>query len=200
MPKLILLNGPPGVGKDTAALAIEADTRIDPPVFFERFSRPNKEAFAALMNAPIDEYFAVEGYETDKSKIIPLLGVSYRQWQIDFSERFMKPLYGTTIFAKLLLSRIEPYAADPMIFVIPGCGFQTEVDHLAREFPPDDILFFTIQRPGHTFEGDSREYVIPDPNWTFHTIPNSGSKDDFESRILVCVHAFLGTGAPDATT
>lgn len=195
--KLILLNGAPRVGKDHAARFIQRALPDHYPfVVFDRMSMPIKLAFAAMIAADIDEYGDVDGYERDKEKVIPLLGVSYRQWQIDFSEKFMKPLYGNAIFAKLFLSRIEALAQEEpnAIVVVPDCGFQIEVDHVASEFPTEDIALFRLLRDHCTFDGDSRQYVAPAPKMFFRELYNDGTPA-FETLILNTVQEFLN-GAP----
>lgn len=196
--KLILLNGAPRTGKDHSAHhLIDNSDRL---LVFERFSRPIKEAFAAMMMVGIDEFFNVDGYEAEKDKIIPLLGVSFRQWQIDFSEKFMKPLYGKNIFGKLLLSRLEEYpklypSSDygELIVVIPDCGFQIEVDTVVADFPGEDILLIRIERPGFDFTGDSREHVEPTGGMRFEKLDNHTTVDEFEEKLRAIYQSFVTT-------
>ena len=194
--KLILLNGAPRSGKDTAALHLY--NRLENFCLFDRLSMPIKAAFAALVNAPIDEFGNVADYENDKAKPIPLFrNSSYRQWQIDFSERFMKPLYGDSIFSKLFLLRLDTYSTmddqyeKPLVVVVPDCGFQVEIDALAQEFPPEDIALFRIRRTGNTFEGDSRNWVDPHPKMFFREISNDDTKEVFEQKVFTLALEFL---------
>lgn len=166
--KIILINGPSRSGKDTAALAIKS--LLSFPKFenftfeFDRFSLPIKHAFAGLMGAMIDDFGNVEHYEEIKEQVIPELGVSYRQWQIDFSERFMKPLYGENIFGRLFIQRARDidfnstHGFEPVI-VVPDCGFQIELETVLAAFDREDIALIRVMRPGFDFTGDSREYV-----------------------------------------
>lgn len=192
--KLIFLTGAPSSGKDTAAKFIEQGSGLatDQLVVFERLSMPHKVAFAAMMNVECDDHGIVQDYEQNKEKPIPLLGVSYRQWQIDFSEKFMKPLYGQSVFSKLLLSRLDDYTVfNPDIVVIPDCGFQVEVDTIVNEFPAEDIALLRILRPGFTFEGDSREHVEPCGGMFFREIHNNGNLAEYETAIRLAVQDFL---------
>ena len=123
----ILFNGPPRSGKDTAAKIaeqyIDNETRYD--AVWEKFSFPNKRAFAGMMGLECDDWGVVEPHEATKDEIIPVLGVSYRQWQIDYSEKYMKPLYGNDIFGRLLLDRCRRDADeidDNGIYIISDCG------------------------------------------------------------------------------
>lgn len=158
----ILFNGPPRSGKDTAAkIAFDyVATKSNLLANWEKFSYPNKRMFATMMQAHLDLWGNVSPYEEKKGEEIPLLGVSYRQWQIDVSEKFMKPLYGKDIFGRLLLDRCrraekEIDGAFFPIFIVSDCGFQIEVDTLKDH----NVLLFRMHRDGCTFEGDSRQWV-----------------------------------------
>lgn len=188
----ILFNGPPRSGKDTAAqMAYNYVLRTTRPIRYptwEKFSRPNKECFAALAGAKIDAFFNVDYYEHHKSEIIPWLGVSYRQWQIDFSEKFMKPLYGQDIFAWLLRMRSQ----QNDLTIISDCGFQIEVDCLIGQ----RMMLICMKREGCTFEGDSREYVKPAPNWEYHVIANDSSLEHLRKVVETLVGDFIRGTAP----
>lgn len=197
--KLILINGPRSSGKDHSARHL-IDFYVDRTIVFERFSRPIKEAFAAMMGVGLDEYFNVDDYERNKLKPIPLLGnISFVQWQIDFSEKFMKPLYGNSIFAKLMLHRLDEYQHifpfqdyGEIAVVIPDVGFQIEIDEIVKEFPSEDILLLRLERPGFTFEGDSREYVETRGDFRGETILNDSTVAEFETRLRTIVESFIG--------
>lgn len=158
--KLVLLNGPPRSGKDFAMRALR--THFSPRLTFrhDKFSMPIKLAFAALMQHHIDPDGNVDYYEANKGEKMSTLGISYRQWQIDFSEKFMKPLYGPDIFAHLFLDRQElrKTAAD-YLCVVSDCGFQTECEAVLRNWNTNDVLLIRIFRQDCTFAGDSRETV-----------------------------------------
>lgn len=163
--KAILLNGPPRSGKDSAATTIynSIPDTLDP--LHEKMSRPNKEAFAGIMKVEMKEEFIVPYYEEHKEEIIPELGISFRQWQIDFSEKFMKPLYGEAIFGQLLLGRLDRYKTTwnsygaNTVAIISDCGFQIEVTTLLKSKLFSDVLLIRCHREGFTYEGDSRQYV-----------------------------------------
>jgi hypothetical protein len=188
MIKFILLNGPPHSGKDTVAkMVIDNLSDSEYLVSHEKFSAPLKEAFAAMMEGDINN-FVVEHYEDHKEEVVPCLGVSFRQWQIDFSEKFMKPLYGNDIFGRLLVQRINDSrldADDDWIFVISDCGFQIEVDHILKSIPKEDIFLIRLHREGTSFDGDSRSYVAA-PNCEELDFRNNASLNILEE--LICEH------------
>jgi hypothetical protein len=173
MGKIILLNGPPSSGKDTAARHIRtwyaknysfnadsANWSAYNKCLLDRMSMPIKRAFAGTLGLPITKDGAVEPWESMKEEIIPEFGVSYRQWQIDFSENFLKG-YRDEIFGQLLAARIKRRFEKGIVnlIVVPDCGFSTEIDVLYKEFAREDILLIRCHRLGFTFQGDSRSYV-----------------------------------------
>jgi hypothetical protein len=156
--KILFFNGPPRCGKDTSAIYTmnRFSMASGPGVAFDRFAMPIKRAFAGMVAADIDRFGNVEPWESTKGDIIPWLGVSYRQWQIDFSEGFLKK-YGQDIFAKLFVQRNETTRAKAI--VVPDSGFAEEVFPVAQKFGEDNILLVRIHRPGFDFTGDSRSYL-----------------------------------------
>lgn len=184
--KLILLSGPPRSGKDTSAWAIHDHINANQDAWkfwceHEKFSFPHKAAFAMMLTVQFDlSTFKVEYYEDHKDEIIPELGFSFRQWQIDFSEKFMKPLYGNDIFGKLLLLRLDGAInfkaqagiMDESCFVISDCGFQIEVDTLLDAGAQEgDILAIDLYRDGTDYSKDSRgrvDFSSLGKNWIKH--------------------------------
>jgi len=202
--KIILLNGPPSSGKDTAAKHIRQilinTTKIGPDgayhmrVALDRFSMPIKRAFAATMGLPIDEDGNCQPWESQKETIIPDFGISYRQWQIDFSESFLKK-YNEVIFGVLLARRIERKFTKGIanLIVVPDCGFQVEIDTLYQIFPPDDILLIRCHRNAYTYQGDSRGYVRA-PKGCAHFDPiNDYTEEQYLMQIEAGVKCWLET-------
>ena len=189
----ILFSGPPGSGKDTAAQAVYEHFQARFSMRWEKFSFPHKRAFAGMMYAQCTPLGVVDPYEKTKDQIIPELGVSYRQWQIDYSEKFMKPLYGNDIFAKLLLARQQERLQTPgYLCVISDCGFAIEVDALAKVLQPNRALLCPIFRPGTSYDGDSREPV----RWNttdqqYEPIHNDKDETAFKSKVIRVAEAWL---------
>lgn len=165
MTKILFFNGPPRCGKDTAAiytmnrfssLPVMGTRGHIPEIQFDRFAMPIKRAFAGMTASDIDRFGNVEPYESTKGDVIPWLGVSYRQWQIDFSEKYLKG-YGQDIFAKLFIQRNENTRAKAI--VVPDSGFAEEVGPIAEHFGLENIILLRIHRPGFDFTGDSRSYL-----------------------------------------
>ena len=199
MGKIILLNGPPSSGKDTAAKHIRQvlnqqhinDIWYNPRL--DRMSMPIKRAFAGTMGLPITEDGIVEPWESKKEEVIPEFGVSYRQWQIDFSEHFLKGYRGD-IFGELLISRIKRRFERGIanLLVIPDCGFQVEIETLYDAFPMEDLLLVRCHRPDFTFSKDSRSYVHA-PNGCAVFDPINEIQSSYLEQIEAGVRCWLET-------
>lgn len=185
--RIILLNGPPSCGKDTVAKALGqklTEQKIDYCVL--RMSRPIKRAFAGLVDAEIDSWGNVEDWESTKDLPSELLnGKSYRQWQIDFSEKFMKPLYGEDIFARIFVHTIEHLRTGELgewngYVIVPDCGFQIEAETLAALLPEVRKMFVRIHRKGTDFSKDSRSYFHPQEIPLQIDLYNNGTMEDLE--------------------
>lgn len=161
---IILFNGPPSCGKDTAARHLwDLWDTLQLPGFpaFVRMSTPNKAAFAAITVSSIDEFSNNIEFERVKEQPQPLFnGASYRQWQIDFSEKFMKPLYGDDVFGKLFIRRVcSDLGSEQYTYLVPDCGFQVELQTVRDAFPRAKIMLIRIHRDGCDFSKDSRSYL-----------------------------------------
>lgn len=200
MLNLLLFNGPPRSGKDTAAMHLFKNWQDFPwsrgECHFERMSFPNKAAFAAITQTEMDEFHNNLRYENIKGEPLEFLKYkSYRQFQIDFSETFMKPCYGQSIFARLLISRLLPIRDRNDTVVIPDCGFQTEVDTLSNALTAFSKLFnvhlIRVVRPGFDFSTDSRSYVMPG-SATFNIVENNDTQEVFEAKIEALAAQLIG--------
>lgn len=203
--KIILLNGPPSSGKDTAAKHIRlwyptwaqtaGGSYLNSKCALDRMSMPIKRAFAGYLAAPISPDGLVEGYESRKDEPLPeLTGKSYRQWQIDFSEQFIKPLYGTEAFPLLLAARIRRRFEKGIanLIVVPDCGFKVEVDVIYEKFPPEDILLVRCHRNGFGFQGDSRSYVRA-PKGCAVFDPMNALQAEYLAQVEAGIHCWLKT-------
>lgn len=192
-PLLLLLNGPPSSGKDTAAsflrLHIAEAFGFVPKI--DRLSAPLKASFAAILD--IDAMQQAD-YESNKEVPIPLLSskqpTSYRKFQIDVSEFFMKPRYGQDIFSKLFLLRFFSDTESDLV-IVPDCGFQHEINYIYSHVPHSDILLITLTRPRFDFSNDSREFVKAPHNNITYNIANDASISLFENILSSFVSPWL---------
>lgn len=195
MTKIFFFNGPPRCGKDTAAIyTINRFTPVDftprQEIKFDRFAMPIKRAFAGMTASDIDRFGNCEPWESTKGDVIPWLGVSYRQWQIDFSEKYLKG-YGQDIFARLFVQRNE--SARARAIVVPDSGFAEEVAPVAEHFGVENILLLRIHRPGFDFTGDSRSYLHGVVPYELD-VQNDSTVAEFHKKIDSIVGDFLVHG------
>lgn len=147
--RIILFNGPPGCGKDTAAQALA-------PEYTElKFAWHLKECvhkIFGLDGPPVAEY---EKYKDDPE----FLGgnVTLRQAYIQLSEHFFKPLFGPRYFGEIVARWIEERNLDKV--TISDSGFAEEAQALVDTFGKENITLVRLHREGCTFEGDSRGYL-----------------------------------------
>lgn len=153
---IIGFNGPPGSGKDELALAVMQiiEARSDVPVKLESLSMPLRRVSYAV----VDDKGELDGddYAQFKTQEFDELGVNGRQLMIDVSEKFLKPIYGIDVMARLLIERNARFNG---ILLVRDSGFQIEVDPLAAWVGAANLFIARCHRPGKTFEGDSREWV-----------------------------------------
>jgi hypothetical protein len=190
--KLILVNGPPYSGKDTIAKHLYgmcSDHHNVVACEFERFSAPLKTSFSAISGTSHNEFYENNVYEQVKDEVIPWLGVSYRQYQINLSEKHFKPLYGDNIFARLLFARLDTYNKD-VVVLVPDLGFDIEIDTAEKTMEPNEVLLIRCHRPGFT-AFDSRKYVYSEK---FKSVDLNNDKftSEFINKAEKVFEAFMG--------
>lgn len=161
--RVLLLNGAPRAGKDTAALALGG--RI------VRLSQPLKDAAHALwgIDAPPDD-----------AKDIPqarLGGLTPREIYISLAERYVRPEWGSDFFARQAVARIR--AHGPGRYVVPDVGFALEAALFSAAFGAV-VTLIRVHRPGCDFSTDSRSLLSDIPGVD---LCNDGTISDFRRAI-----------------
>lgn len=145
MKKVILFNGPPGVGKDTLVNAIHTE-----------YSSTIREKFATPLKKMME---AVYGEWSEDLKDQPVyFGYTGRQILIKFCEEFLKPLHGRDIIGRLTMTRLEKYPEDSVI-LFSDLGFIEEAQGILSKY---DTYLIRIHRAGFDFSNDSRSYLTLD--------------------------------------
>lgn len=171
MPKLlityVLLNGPKYSGKTTMAATLCQQLRL-------HYSNIHQDSFAAPMKHFIATALSAKYSEIKKDvPVAELSGYSVREFLIDLSEQYMKVRYGEDIFGRLFHYRCLRINPLPRFVISDDCGFDVERDALPRS------VTVRIERPGHDFSGDSRNYLSnPD-----YTIVNDGTLNDLQTKM-----------------
>lgn len=153
--QIVLFNGPPRSGKDTAAaIALHS---IGPRGIPYRFASPIKNAIHSLfgMSGFLEENFN----DTKDEPCEDFFGMTPRQAYIWLSEEVAKPKFGNNFFSKIAANFIKRNAGNRHVVVISDCGFQTEIDTLVEEFGAKNIHLVSILRDTSSFQNDSRSYV-----------------------------------------
>lgn len=147
--QIILLNGPPGCGKDAAATQIWSSFDYTQM----KFAGALKAATHTLFGLDPD----ISAYEDVKDKPLnDFMGYTPRDAYIRMSEDFVKKYYDKRFFGYVLAKQIERQKSSRI--VISDSGFMLEAQGLMERFPDADYLLIRVEREGHDFIGDSRSY------------------------------------------
>jgi hypothetical protein len=147
---IILLNGPPRSGKDTAANFIIKNSERH---FTEyKMSRPLKRGIATMWELTGEDQKFIEEHKDEE---LDIFNDTYRNVQISLSEDWFKPKFGIDIFGHLAVRAIQGMASH---VVISDIGFPDEVRPLRKAFG-DTLKLIRLHRPGCDFSNDSRSYL-----------------------------------------
>ncbi len=179
---VVILNGPPGSGKDT--LADYTASRLGFLHF--RFKTALNTVLKAIYNIT-DEDLKRLG-ERDKKEIPQdcLFGKSLREAQIFVSEEIIKPNFGKDYFGKRLHDAVLRNSCSA---IVSDGGFEEEVLILMQN-PKLDVILFHLYRDGCDFSNDSRDY-IKIPGKEVYSFSNIYATQDYFcqafERVLIAV-------------
>lgn len=191
--KIILFNGPPRSGKDTATKLMleiiygsERDGVNRRSAYHYRFAEPLKDAVHALfgMSGILTEHFdAVKGTPCNQ-----MMSMTPRQAYIWLSEEVAKPKFGDDFFAKVAINHLKQF--EDAAVVISDFGFQVEVDTLVKHFGEENIMVVYLMRDGANYNDDSRRYIEHNPNYC-RAIYNNGTVEDLKVQIKKNLGGFI---------
>lgn len=176
---VVVFNGPPRSGKDTCAamLAAHMDKSVVTPVKEESLSYPLRSIACAMVGWEYDD----STYEDFKVTYFPQFDRTGRELMIDVSERFLKECYGQQIMARMLVERNAGF--DGLLLIRDG-GFQCEVDVLINSYGIDQVYVVRVDRPGTSFDGDSRSWVNHPKSRNSMGLPNYTDLKDLHTEVL----------------
>lgn len=151
MKRLIILNGPPGSGKDYLADALVSLRKGVTKVEFKTQLRKLVKLIYGLTDEEHDIMYQRKNKESPQKK---LRGLSIREAYIFVSEKVIKPIYGHTYFGEFLAGSLTE---DGVTYVCSDGGFQAEI--LPCVDACDRIDIVQLFAEGCSFEGDSRNYI-----------------------------------------
>ena len=151
--KIIILNAPPGAGKDTIGKLIH---EAHPESMLKSMKESMFEIALAILGPGMYRKF-LEAYNDRKQKEKPqafLNGKSPREFMIWISEDVVKPQFGDQHFGHRFVE--SALNAGASIICTDG-GFPDEIKPLIKSGFYVDV--FRLHREGYTFQGDSRNYL-----------------------------------------
>ena len=195
--KIVILNGPRGSGKDTAARLISKNYGN---VYEQKMTRPLDRACAVFLGFEYDDWMKIRNDPELKNKPnAQMFSVSPVKILIDMSEQFAKETFGDEILGKILVEDINNSTANK--FVISDGRFPEEILPLIEEFGEDSVMILQLQRDGHewhvdiTRDGDSDEVGYIDLEFVQTVrIRNNGTLKEFEDTLVWAVSRFFNTG------
>lgn len=150
--KIVILNGPPGVGKDTLARFLRVKYNFSE----HKFAEPLKRGAHALLGLPL----AHNSFELTKDeKLKAFYGKKPRDFYIHVAENCMKECFGRQIFGHLLVRSVAPDFDKGINCVVSDSGFIDELIPVIEAFGGNNILVVTLSRIDCSFENDSRNYL-----------------------------------------
>lgn len=182
LPYVILLNGPPGSGKDTAAQIIA-----------KRYNAIHLKFKDSLIDTAAQYYnvdpgwlrYVCEARELKDESSMLLKQQTPRQTLIHVAEDVIKPSYGEDFFAKQVLSQID----EPGMYVISDLGFYEEISTIGCAIK--DVLTLVISRTGHSYKSDSRHTIECSEYSAIEHIVNNDTIDTFKQNVLEAVKIWL---------
>lgn len=161
--KVIILNGPPGVGKDTAANAmcgyISKHAQYMQPRHM-KIAEPLKKAAHALVDAfPSWDYF--DQPEFAKLKDRPsgdFMGMTPRELY-DKLDVFARTVFGDAFFGMIMRKRMHK-AQGCQVVVISNTGPIEEITNIIDYVQPENVMIIELYSTGKDFPADSdRGYI-----------------------------------------
>ena len=147
---IIILNGPTGSGKTTAAKLIG---KMFPSSFHYKLSKPLTAAVAGIYGLTGEDVKYLEENKEEYSEL--LYGVSYRDAQVAIFNHLAEE-HNYTVLARLAIRRLKEFHTRVYKHTIIECGLTVEAEVLRKNFAEVGII--QLHHPDCTFD-DYREYI-----------------------------------------
>lgn len=195
--RVVLFNGPPGSGKDTAAnfalkFLKQHDIEWD-DVCQMKFSSCLKRAaheLLGLSGKSADYYEASKDQQMDE-----FFGMSPRDVYIALSENFAKRFFTSTFFGDVMVRELESIHAfgEHCCVIFSDSGFINELIPLVTASVKNDkFLILQMQREGCTFDNDSRSYINYDhPQVEVMLLDNNGTLEQLDESVRLVIDSWI---------
>lgn len=189
--KVIILNGPPGCGKDTLADHLVYSPGALRNAEKREFKTHLFRVAATLAAIPLHEMITLNAQKTKNTPCPSLPGnKSPREWLIYVSENVVKPHLGSTYFGATAAKTLNN---EDMAYVFADGGFDVEVAVLAEKVGKNNVLVLQITRPGHSFAEDSRRYITTGIAGTTLGIANDHDEERYLREATKMVSIWLNS-------
>lgn len=162
--RVFILNGPPGIGKDTLAANIKEMFGFPSMAFKDALYKET----AAYMGVDLDYFINVATLRHTKDAPDMLLdGMTPRDALIHVSENIIKPKYGKKFFGLKAVQAIADLGGQTGTVVFSDGGFCEETECLVEH--GYEVHIIQLHNKDFDFKQDSRDYVTV-PGASVHRI------------------------------
>lgn len=186
--RVVLLQGPPRAGKDTAG---EMLARGGSGELLLKFAAPIARYLRTMHDIHIN---GIHAGQKDQPMDV-LRGRTPREVAIAYSEQLCKPLFGKDYFGRVAALTVAQAKASnsARVAVFTDSGFADEAEPVAELVGPKNMLAVRLQRAGTSFDNDSRSFWTSDAVGNYFDVSNNGTLDDLD-RALDPVRIWILTG------
>jgi hypothetical protein len=185
LPRFLFINGPPGSGKTTLSRMI-CETNSEATT--ESFASPIREMIWSVFfpEHVVSRPFDLKDTEIKKRELVALAKIeptdpgsqtTVREAMIEFSENYMKKLFGEDIFGRLLWNRCYEETQFYSSFVIDDSGFVPEAAYVVSRADASVCRLIRLHRSGCNYSADSRSYITL-PGVQTLDLHNDGAPDE----------------------
>lgn len=171
MLRVVLMNGPRGVGKDEitkqyTALYPAVVLSIAKPMKMEAIASVRYPNFTEPYDGDIEQ--AYEHFEANKdTPMLALGGKTPRQLYIEYGNRRRRDA-GEDVYATMWLraaAGLIATAKRPITLIVPDCRFAVELHAAMTLAGGRNCIVIHVHRDGHTWQDDIGSYI--DHDWTY---------------------------------
>lgn len=179
--RVLFLNGPPEVGKDSLGAVIKdfVETSV-----LQSFKTPLYEVLASLYQIPLPRVISLcSDRDFKDTPAAAFKGKTPREALIFASENILKPYFGQSYIGELASSRIVPGVLN----IFTDSGFVPEAEPVVKMVGSQNCALVHMSRKGRTFAGknDSRGYIELDGVYKTEMEVHDGEEPEANARSLL---------------